>query len=193
MRGKVIVYRRIIRIERITPAYAGKSVIDTLVTLPSVGSPPPMRGKAARSSCGLLSRGITPAYAGKSSVDAGDAWKRRDHPRLCGEKGNSKGLRGARWGSPPPMRGKGTPFASSFSPRRITPAYAGKRCCWHRLPKEHWDHPRLCGEKLCEDNPRAAVAGSPPPMRGKVQTVCDANGWYGITPAYAGKRTDIWS
>ena len=110
----------------ITPAYAGKSVIDTLVTLPSVGSPPPMRGKAARSSCGLLSRGITPAYAGKSSVDAGDAWKRRDHPRLCGEKGNSKGLRGARWGSPPPMRGKGTPFASSFSPRRITPAYAGK-------------------------------------------------------------------
>ena len=111
----------------ITPAYAGKSVIDTLVTLPSVGSPPPMRGKAARSSCGLLSRGITPAYAGKSSVDAGDAWKRRDHPRLCGEKGNSKGLRGARWGSPPPMRGKGTPFASSFSPRRITPAYAGKR------------------------------------------------------------------
>ena len=75
----------------------------------------------------------------------------------------------------------------------ITPAYAGKRCCWHRLPKEHWDHPRLCGEKLCEDNPRAAVAGSPPPMRGKVQTVCDANGWYGITPAYAGKRTDIWS
>ena len=154
----------------ITPAYAGKSVIDTLVTLPSVGSPPPMRGKAARSSCGLLSRGITPAYAGKSSVDAGDAWKRRDHPRLCGEKGNSKGLRGARWGSPPPMRGKGTPFASSFSPRRITPAYAGKSVVQNFFIPFRQDHPRLCGEKAPVAPGSPLSPGSPPPMRGKVST-----------------------
>ena len=70
----------------ITPAYAGKSVIDTLVTLPSVGSPPPMRGKAARSSCGLLSRGITPAYAGKRETPKGCVEHGGDHPRLCGEK-----------------------------------------------------------------------------------------------------------
>ena len=152
------------------------------------GSPPPMRGKAARSSCGLLSRGITPAYAGKSSVDAGDAWKRRDHPRLCGEKGNSKGLRGARWGSPPPMRGKGTPFASSFSPRRITPAYAGKSFAKTiRVPQSR-DHPRLCGEKCRLYAMQTAGTGSPPPMRGKELTFGRSAPRSRITPAYAGKR-----
>ena len=30
------------------------------------------------------------------------------------------------------------------------------------------DHPRLCGEKSCDDRPVFVVLGSPPPMRGKV-------------------------
>ena len=137
------------------------------------GSPPPMRGKVIFGCFCRFPMRITPAYAGKRCKPEKRQDCRQDHPRLCGEK---------------------VPMAIKlYLLVGITPAYAGKRCCWHRLPKEHWDHPRLCGEKLCEDNPRAAVAGSPPPMRGKVQTVCDANGWYGITPAYAGKRTDIWS
>ena len=70
----------------ITPAYAGKSrlycqavpvlqdhprlcgeklIHCTPVRLP-VGSPPPMRGKAANSETGEVKSGITPAYAGKS-------------------------------------------------------------------------------------------------------------------------------
>ena len=46
------------------------------------------------------------------------------------------------------MRGKVAVSAGIVTGFRITPAYAGKRhfedvrlCC-------HWDHPRLCGEKL---------------------------------------------
>ena len=152
-----------------------------------------MRGKGQNSTVFVESEGITPAYAGKSSRCATWLVSMKDHPRLCGEKNADEPYSQCTAGSPPPMRGKAHLYSCNAAVCRITPAYAGKRCCWHRLPKEHWDHPRLCGEKLCEDNPRAAVAGSPPPMRGKVQTVCDANGWYGITPAYAGKRTDIWS
>ena len=30
--------------------------------------------------------GITPAYAGKSEEDHSPTQKKRDHPRLCGEK-----------------------------------------------------------------------------------------------------------
>ena len=79
---------------RITPAYAGKSMINSsmflflgdhprlcgekemctpiLVTVP--GSPPPMRGKAYGSRYYLSAPGITPAYAGKSSEDTLKFW-----------------------------------------------------------------------------------------------------------------------
>ena len=50
------------------------------------------------------------------------------------------------------------------------------------------DHPRLCGEKVSSFVPSSFFAGSPPPMRGKVQrSYCNCC-WTRITPAYAGKR-----
>ena len=72
---------------RITPAYAGKSVLGDprrllsgdhprlcgeklpvlVYPLHVQGSPPPMRGKASRNSGVYLGYGITPAYAGKST------------------------------------------------------------------------------------------------------------------------------
>ena len=106
MRGKVIV--RIVFCEtcRITPAYAGKSqssipaatflkdhprlcgekIIPVNVLRGSTGSPPPMRGKVACSTVGLVPARITPAYAGKSSRPQKFTELTEDHPRLCGEK-----------------------------------------------------------------------------------------------------------
>ena len=106
MRGKGYFLPPIFLSARITPAYAGKSVLmntmedlsedhprlcgeklsDTLVTIKQKGSPPPMRGKDPISKFVKINDRITPAYAGKSSdynavLDLG-----RDHPRLCGEK-----------------------------------------------------------------------------------------------------------
>ena len=86
MRGKETIGRRKLYYERITPAYAGKSLHELGHYLlgedhprlcgekflaacgwgKHAGSPPPMRGKAA---VGMYRRemwGITPAYAGKS-------------------------------------------------------------------------------------------------------------------------------
>ena len=106
MRGKdsVTLYRD--HVVRITPAYAGKSsnhnhqhceredhprlcgekkILETQNIL-TIGSPPPMRGKAQAAGWTELSTRITPAYAGKSS---GWRWVitiSQDHPRLCGEK-----------------------------------------------------------------------------------------------------------
>ena len=112
----------------ITPAYAGKSMRYLLkkqgygdhprlcgekLTLAmyffiSLGSPPPMRGKANIGDDIGDDFRITPAYAGKS------------HPLLPPPFHDI--------GSPPPMRGKAT-FSHALTPlKRITPAYAGKSC-----------------------------------------------------------------
>ncbi len=50
------------------------------------------------------------------------------------------------------------------------------------------DHPRLCGEKTFDFATGARIAGSPPPMRGKVNRFCSRTNRRRITPAYAGKR-----
>ena len=71
-----------------------------------MGSPPPMRGKAAFVAFNIVTMRITPAYAGKrnhfSIYHAGN----RDHPRLCGEKFLTTEKISLMLGSPPPMRGK---------------------------------------------------------------------------------------
>ena len=66
------------------------------------------------------------------------------------------------------MRGKGGNNLGARLYRRITPAYAGKRPLKSRPPAARWDHPRVCGEKLCLN--------------------VIPNSIKGITPAYAGKR-----
>ena len=76
-----------------------------------------MRGKADTIRDIMTSTWITPAYAGKSCTAGELQRKRKDHPRLCGEK---------------QLLQINLPFL-----RRITPAYAGKRIeinsrgCWH--------------------------------------------------------------
>ena len=91
---------------RITPAYAGKRWSTALGSqsprdhprlcgekmnsqtagVRSLGSPPPMRGKAACILCTVCTC--------------------QDHPRLCGEKGKQFLVKWLLIGSPPPMRGK---------------------------------------------------------------------------------------
>ena len=51
-----------------------------------VGSPPRMRGKGRRVYEATHGAGITPAYAGKSWSRRAESRKKRDHPRVCGEK-----------------------------------------------------------------------------------------------------------
>ena len=53
-----------------------------------------------------------------------------------------------------------------------------------------WDHPRVCGEKSGKSRPGKAGGGSPPRMRGKGVGAAHFAGYHGITPAYAGKRTN---
>ena len=168
MRGKVALELQQNALLRITPAYAGKSFTVSAISasvrdhprlcgekfrplsnaLTTLGSPPPMRGKALLVICSSGSSGITPAYAGKSQYLTFGVPLLEDHPRLCGEKHFDV-----------------VEVEIQF---RITPAYAGKRCIplypWNRYK----DNPRLCGEKSICRRSIFGYRGSPPPMRGKV-------------------------
>ena len=52
----------------------------------TLGSPPPMRGKAGIYKLYVAFAGITPAYAGKRLLEFFVDHLDEDHPRLCGEK-----------------------------------------------------------------------------------------------------------
>ena len=167
MRGKVPAGFLEVVQPRITPAYAGKSVISGSLWLSSrdhprvcgeksshtgelslpLGSPPRMRGKVAAISAYNAAPGITPAYAGKSVI-SGSLWlSSRDHPRVCGEKKRKGNSPHARTGSPPRMRGKVPAGFLEVVQPRITPAYAGKSVISGSLWLSSRDHPRVCGEK----------------------------------------------
>ena len=153
----------------ITPAYAGKSIntvagdmveqdhpricgekcmIARLMAL-SPGSPPHMRGKVSFADLIKTAFGITPAYAGKSKQGFCPSLCLRDHPRICGEKQSLQLVLQAIVGSPPHMRGKERCGEIDHLGNGITPAYAGKRPLRSSGGIRGWDHPRICGEKLC--------------------------------------------
>ena len=148
-----------------------------------------MRGKETDSRRQCCSAGITPAYAGKRTLFCLAGRRNRDHPRVCGEKGRTGALDVVQRGSPPRMRGKVRELLFSFHCARITPAYAGKSAANTWITNKIKDHPRVCGEKTVEILPFWIIWGSPPRMRGKVSDAVEAAAPFGITPAYAGKRS----
>ena len=207
MRGKEPELGHSLRTERITPAYAGKSLPTTLVSrskrdhprvcgekrqerlqpVAACGSPPRMRGKATPSTASGCGVRITPAYAGKRQALVTHVSTPEDHPRVCGEKNAGKYITIRHTGSPPRMRGKGILAKSTDWQYRITPAYAGKSDKHQAQLVQAEDHPRVCGEKSFRSTAFTVIPGSPPRMRGK-GTPCGLI-WSRarITPAYAGK------
>ena len=125
-----------------------------------------MRGKGPHW-CGSLDvKGITPACAGKRACRNGRCRCREDHPRVCGEKAQSRLSLCLQLGSPPRVRGKGLRISSKSWRSGITPACAGKSFLFP-----------------CRT---VFLRGSPPRVRGKA---CDANSGFlsfRITPAGAG-------
>ena len=208
MRGKVMVDKVIDVLVGITPAHAGKSFIlrghgmcgrdhprpcgekaGIIASYKiSIGSPPPMRGKAHLRSDRTPHTRITPAHAGKSSFALAISVLYRDHPRPCGEKTARGSGKRSTSGSPPPMRGKVVSYMWCAMSFRITPAHAGKSTLMPLLYHFARDHPRPCGEKLAVIVFASPVRGSPPPMRGKA--ICKIMRYtrVRITPAHAGKR-----
>ena len=68
------------------------------------------------------------------------------------------------------MRGKGMRFNAVCRWSRITPACAGKSPWALRRPGGRRDHPRMCGEKTLLSKSSRPSLGSPPHVRGKVDS-----------------------
>ena len=111
------------------------------------GSPPRVRGKALSCDRKIINRGITPACAGKSQKEIHEKTECRDHPRVCGEKGQGDGFTQAISGSPPRVRGKADLAVFTGLLPGITPACAGKSLIELNQALLFGDHPRVCGEK----------------------------------------------
>ena len=87
------------------------------------------------------------------------------------------------------MRGKAVFPARQHRTAGITPACAGKSWPGYTAPCRSRDHPRACGEKFNLKEMSKTLLGSPPRVRGKGVVDVLVPEPFGITPAYAGKRT----
>ena len=210
-RGKVSMSRHCRPPPRITPAWAGKRWEQRYQTFspedhPRVGgekrmpcfsgrccggSPPRGRGKGMTSWGGVLKDRITPAWAGKSSRLALPHGLPPDHPRVGGEKRAVLSALSFSRGSPPRGRGKVVRPDVVAKAAGITPAWAGKS---REIPlhlRAAKDHPRVGGEKQTGTVYAVLPYGSPPRRQGKEQGAGGRMAAHGITPAWAGKSTQV--
>ena len=151
------------------------------------GSPPRVRGKHRDPIKSSGRYRITPACAGKTVKlrDIGHAVE--DHPRVCGENGESTSESDRLPGSPPRVRGKLFAPPETLRRFRITPACAGKTGCPGTAAPARQDHPRVCGENSRLRGVHTSRRGSPPRVRGKPSVVEWVIHKLRITPACAGK------
>ena len=128
------------------PRGCGEHMRAALIRLVRMGSSPRMRG--ARDVAQQLPApvGIIPADAGSTSRPVRSIFRKRDHPRGCGEHTGWPGGLRLVGGSSPRMRGAPGHHQRPALRAGIIPADAGSTAClaWSFAMTE--DHPRGCGE-----------------------------------------------
>ena len=134
---------------RLIPAHAGKTMSETMITVPSWAHPR-SRGENA---AGLPEPGaghrLIPAHAGKTPTwSASSAWTRA-HPRSRGENLISSRRPAQLSGSSPLTRGKRDRPRRAQALRRLIPAHAGKTRSVASMSTVRPAHPRSRGEN-CE-------------------------------------------
>ena len=169
VRGKRYDNKLLLITARITPACAGKTLLESTrlyspedhprvcgengtqssIFRPVVGSPPRVRGKLKGKIFFIAMCGITPACAGKTKRPSASPNRQKDHPRVCGENPTCSIIFFVFGGSPPRVRGKLDAKIFEQCTGRITPACAGKTNRAGRRARPPGDHPRVCGENGC--------------------------------------------
>ena len=150
------------------------------------GSSPRVRGAVIRLSAELRPHGIIPARAGSRGRACETTTWRRDHPRACGEQGQSQPSVNRSEGSSPRVRGAVFGGLSNLNGRGIIPARAGSRPSPCGRSGRSRDHPRACGEQQRLVFLALHVKGSSPRVRGAVSIFPAWRTRDGIIPARAG-------
>ena len=162
-----------------------------MITEPTGGSSPRMRGTPVALLPPLVPMGIIPAYAGNTQANPHSHRYGRDHPRVCGEHPQRIMNDFHCLGSSPRMRGTPHERATLRREQGIIPAYAGNTGNVVARGFEKLDHPRVCGEHQCINRVHLLTGGSSPRMRGTPKASAWAPAAVGIIPAYAG-NTSKW-
>ncbi len=145
-----------------------------------------MRGTPMARFESIAALGIIPADAGNTHSHYLFATSEKDHPRGCGEHGDTDTISATSHGSSPRMRGTPAGFTIFWTWLRIIPADAGNTYKAGRRCSGRPDHPRGCGEHLPIDYKWFGRSGSSPRMRGTPQQVAHRVLGLGIIPADAG-------
>ena len=128
-----------------------------------------MRGALREINPALLCKRIIPADAGSTCTSLPDSTSLRDHPRGCGEHPLLLTVWDKFQGSSPRMRGAQVPSVALRVSHGIIPADAGSTTPMVTVKYPRGDHPRGCGEHLCQQCLSVVPAGSSPRMRGALQ------------------------
>ena len=167
---------------------------DLLVEVDGVlaGSSPRVRGTPAMRWLALPWLWIIPACAGNTYTPFIESKDRWDHPRVCGEHGESLTSELCPKGSSPRVRGTPTRVPAENGWDGIIPACAGNTETWQKPPFRAQDHPRVCGEHSASASSTCRGTGSSPRVRGTRVRVVVARGARGIIPACAGNTRPRW-
>ena len=161
----------------------GRNVLSYSVEL---GSSPRMRGTLRKIEPKFAIDGIIPAHAGNTSSPQAGTYRRRDHPRACGEHCMGVTVSRPQAGSSPRMRGTRPIGKIADIDTGIIPAHAGNTAGTRNLLSWRWDHPRACGEHFIIAFHHRRTQGSSPRMRGTLPFVGVEQHQAGIIPAHAG-------
>ena len=165
-RGKPYIRRRRAGIQRLIPAWAGKTSWrlapprdrgahprvggENLICRDHrrvlCGSSPRGRGKPHCSDQRTLRGGLIPAWAGKTSTGSVLPDGCRAHPRVGGENAIMTVISGALTGSSPRGRGKQFGGFGVDAGLRLIPAWAGKTSAFDAARSARAAHPRVGGE-----------------------------------------------
>ena len=153
------------------PRGCGEKDGATRVPQLPAGSSPRVRGKGEGRWSATRSTGIIPAGAGKSRLFHRGSPFNGDHPRGCGEKDSRPKRTLVHQGSSPRVRGKELNLKLGEVPIRIIPAGAGKRSTPRPQKPYPGDHPRGCGEKIAQEQPRLSACRIIPAGAGKSSSI----------------------
>ena len=153
------------------PRVCGEKVFLRLLRCGLAGSSPRVRGEVLGFFFGPVGLRIIPACAGRSWSARPSRRPRWDHPRVCGEKMSGASATWMLSGSSPRVRGEVGLGSRAEVLDRIIPACAGRSSRRDPASVRHWDHPRVCGEKV-PTGPRPTFwVGSSPRVRGEAALV----------------------
>ena len=177
--------------QAVHPRVYGEETGTPIPHSPLDGSPPRVRGRADRPGDLEVALRFTPACTGKSQGHANANDSTTVHPRVYGEERKTGGDCHTHNGSPPRVRGRVLGAADGEEHPRFTPACTGKRLVGLLGVIGKTVHPRVYGEEAVGTVIVRATPGSPPRVRGRVQTEGYSNWQRRFTPACTGKSPSM--